>query len=231
MASASAATMPSVEPSQVPNQPWSVASVIVASMVLSPSSARKNAVPTAMTARLPARFTFSCSSSVRVSPLSVQNPKARNASAAARLIQPVGRAAPRPNPMATDTRCTIAVAAVMPSSTGHTLKRVAKVRAMSWDLSPSSATKMTPKATRVLVRTASTGALLVRPGPRRGPRSRHTYAWIEGLARLAGAGPHGRTPPGWTGPRQYVDRDIGGYSPSLRRTLPDLCGQDAGVEG
>src|SRR3954451_22253028 len=67
-------------------------------MVLSPSSARKNAVPTAMTARLPARLTFSCSSSVRVSPRRVQKPKAMNASAATRLIQPVGRAAPSPKP-------------------------------------------------------------------------------------------------------------------------------------
>ena len=59
--------------------------------------------------------------------------------------------------MATDTRWTTAVAIVMPMSTGHTLKRVAKVSAMSWDLSPSSATKMTPKETSVLMNTASTG--------------------------------------------------------------------------
>ncbi len=114
-------------------------------------------MPTAMTARLPTRLTLSFSSSVRVSPCRVQNPKATKASAATRLIQPVGRAAPRPTPMPTDTRCTIAVATVMPMSTGHTLKRVAKVRAMSWDLSPSSATKMTPKETSVLMSTASTG--------------------------------------------------------------------------
>ena len=50
MASASAATMPSVEPSQVPNQPYWVARVIVASIVLSPSSARKNATDAATTA-------------------------------------------------------------------------------------------------------------------------------------------------------------------------------------
>src|SRR3954447_23181894 len=67
--------------------------------------------------------------------------------------------------MPTETRWTTAVAIVMPSRTGHTLKRVAKVIAMSWDLSPSSATKMTPKATRVLTRTASTG-------PAGGPLSR-----------------------------------------------------------
>jgi hypothetical protein len=129
---------------------------MVASIVLSPSSARKNAVPTAMTARLPTRLTFSFSSSVRTSPWRVQKPKAMNASAAARLIQPVGSAAPSPKPMATEARWTIAVAIVMPRRTGHTLKRVAKVRAMSWDLSPSSATKMTPKETSVLTKTAST---------------------------------------------------------------------------
>src|SRR3954454_11600971 len=45
----------------------------------------------------------------------------------------------------------------MPTRTVQTLNRVAKVSAMSWDLSPSSATKMTPNARSVLVRTASTG--------------------------------------------------------------------------
>ena len=49
MASASATTMPIVEPSHVPNRPSRVASVIVASIVLSPSSARKNTNPTVST--------------------------------------------------------------------------------------------------------------------------------------------------------------------------------------
>src|SRR3954453_15172709 len=106
MASASAATMPSVEPSQVPNQPWSVARVIVASMVLSPSPAKKNATPTAIPARLPTRLTFSFSSSVRVSPRSVHRPKMMKAIAAARLIQPVGGGAPRPWRMPTDPGAT-----------------------------------------------------------------------------------------------------------------------------
>ena len=165
---------------------------------------------------LAARLTFSFSSSVRLSPCRVQNPKARKASAATRLIHPVGSAAPRPNPMPTDARCTTAVAIVMPMSTGHTLKRVAKVRAMSWDLSPSSATKMTPKETSVLMRTASTdGWGLSRSGRgRRETSTRQHAAWVEGLARLAGGAARpdiGRR----TGVRQYVDRDIGGYSPSL----------------
>ena len=182
-------------------------------------------MPTAITARLPTRLTFSFSSSVSASPRRVQKPKAMKASAATRLIHPVGRAAPRPNPMPTDTRCTTAVAMVMPRSTGQTLKRVAKVSAMSWDLSPSSATKMTPKATSVLTRTASTGrwASLVRPGRRRETSTRQRAAWIEGLARLAGAGPRGRTSAGRTGVRQHVDRDIGGYSPSLTLRLPAVA--------
>src|SRR4051794_11480237 len=45
-------------------------------------------------------------------------------------------------------------------------------------------------------------------------------AWIEGLARLAGAGPRGRTSAGRAGVGQCVDRDIGGYSPSLPLSLP-----------
>src|SRR4051812_13980261 len=109
----------------------------------------------------------------------------------------------------------------MPMRTGHTLKRVAKVNAMSWDLSPSSATKMTPNARSVLARTASTG----RFGPlwsdrgERKPSTRHIAAWIEGLARLEdqAARPDVRRR---TGVGQCVDRDIGGYSPSLAASLP-----------
>jgi hypothetical protein len=52
MASASAATMPTVEPIHVPNQPSVVARVTVANMVLSPSSARKKAIATAKNADL-----------------------------------------------------------------------------------------------------------------------------------------------------------------------------------
>src|SRR3954453_4378270 len=109
----------------------------------------------------------------------------------------------------------------MPTSTGHTLKRVAKVNAMSWDLSPSSATKMTPNARSVLARTASTG----RYGPLWSDRVRgedldpaHT-AWIEGLARLENQAARPDVRRG-TGVCQCVDRDIGGYSPSLPSSLP-----------
>ena len=96
MARPSAATMPSVEPSHTPNQPCWVASVIVASMVLSPNSARKNA---AEAARIAERFdfsAFSCSPSLSESPHSVQAPKPTNATAAINAIQPVGSVAPSP---------------------------------------------------------------------------------------------------------------------------------------
>src|SRR3954468_17010831 len=117
--------------------------------------------------------------------------------------------------MPTDTRWTIAVAIVMPSRTGQTLNRVAKVSAMSWDLSPSSGTKMTPNETTVLMKTASTGDAgpSVRPGRGRETSTRQSSAWIEGLARLAGTRPIGRT---GTRACQCVDRVVGGYSPSLR---------------
>ena len=118
IASASAATMPTVEPTQVPNQPYCVARVIVASIVLSPSSARKNATDAAATAEPVERSALACSSSVSESPRSVHAPKPKNATAATSAIQPVGSAVPRPWPTATDTACTTAVAIVMPASTG-----------------------------------------------------------------------------------------------------------------
>ena len=58
------------------------------------------------------------SSSVRASPRRVQAPNPRNATPATRPIHPVGRAEPSACPMVTDTRCTSAVAAVMPAMTG-----------------------------------------------------------------------------------------------------------------
>jgi hypothetical protein len=65
--------------------------------------------------------------------------------AAAMVIGRVGSAEPTMAPSATENPCTTAVAKVMPINTARSGKRVAKVRAMSWLLSPSSATKMTPK--------------------------------------------------------------------------------------
>ena len=54
--------------------------------------------------------------------------------------------------MPTDIACTTAVAVVMPASTTRIGNRVAKVRAINWLLSPSSATKMKAK----LIRNAET---------------------------------------------------------------------------
>ena len=66
--------------------------------------------------------------------------------------------------MATDARCTTAVATVMPISTGIGLNRVAKVSAISWDLSPSSATKMTPKLTTSAAKNPSMTSFPFMPG-------------------------------------------------------------------
>ena len=68
----------------------------------------------------------------------------------------VGSEAPSAAPMATEPRWTSRVAMAIPTRTGSARKRVAKVRAMSWLLSPSSATKITAK----LSRKASTGRSL-----------------------------------------------------------------------
>ena len=80
--------MPTVLPIQVPSQSSRTASVMVASIVLSPSSARKNARPTARSADPVAFFAFSASSSVSSSPRSVQAAKPRKAIPAAIAIGP-----------------------------------------------------------------------------------------------------------------------------------------------
>jgi hypothetical protein len=121
---------------------FSAARVTVASIVLSPSSARKNTPPTARTADLVAVAAFRSSSSLSSSPRRVQAAKQKNASPARIEIGPVGSTAPSAAPSSTLSRWTIAVATVMPMSTVGARNRVAKVRAMSWLLSPSSATKI-----------------------------------------------------------------------------------------
>src|SRR3954452_23995619 len=123
--------------------------------------------------------------------------------------------------MPTETRWTTAVAIVMPRRTVHTRYRVAKVSAMSCDLSPSSATKMTPKESRVLYRTAST-----KDGPLWSGRIEARD--LDPTAELSGLGPppprrkDAARPAGVrkTGVRQYVDRHIGASSPSLARSMP-----------
>ena len=164
MASASAATIPSVEPSQVPTTPWVVARVTVASMVLSPSSARKNTVPTLSTALRPERAARASSSSDNRSPRTVHAPKPRNARPATKATARSGIAAPTAAPTATDSRCTTAVATVIPVSTTAARYRVANARAINWLLSPSSATKMTPKLSR---NACSTPVTLVAGGAQR----------------------------------------------------------------
>jgi hypothetical protein len=74
MASASAATMPGVEPIHTPTQSLSAARVTVASIVLSPSSASTNADITAKNAGAVVRWARAASSAERRSPRSVHNP-------------------------------------------------------------------------------------------------------------------------------------------------------------
>src|SRR6476620_1243439 len=97
---------------------------------------------------------------------------------------------------------------------------------MSWLLSPSSATKITPKARRMRatgsVRFSSRGGST--PGRSRDlPSTRRAAAGVEGLARLAeafGTGPGG----------QRVDPDVEGYSPSPD-TLPAPARLPSGGSG
>ncbi len=100
----------------------------------------------------------------------------------------------------------------MPISTGNVRYLVAKASAMSWDLSPSSATKMTPKLITSAARNPSMMSFPDQAGGRCGDAlDPAATAWVEGLARLA---ERGRVAGRVT--RQYVDHDVMGYSPSLR---------------
>src|SRR5215207_5301497 len=117
--------------------------------------------------------------------------------------------------MPTETACTTAVATVMPISTGTGLKRVANVSAMSCDLSPSSATKITAKLSAVATRNPS----MRTPGEQQtGARARGDLdpagteiGQVEGLARPGLPRPPGRA---LEQQSQYVDHDVGSYSPS-----------------
>ena len=121
MASPSARTMPMVDPAHVPSAPSLVASVMVASMVLSPSSARKKAVPTARSAAPVLLRALAASSSVSSSPRRVHSAKPRNATPATTAIAPwcSAKDVPIQAPIPTEARWTRAVAAVMPSSTSR----------------------------------------------------------------------------------------------------------------
>src|SRR3712207_1555022 len=105
----------------------------------------------------------------------------------------------------------------MPIRTGQGLKRVANVSAISWDLSPSSATKMTAKLTAVATRKPSIrcpSRLCGRDGTQGDLDPAEDAARVEGLVRLdEAAWPDARA-------RQYVDHGVADYSPSLRRAYP-----------
>ncbi|BDH55176.1 hypothetical protein MTP03_01150 [Tsukamurella sp. PLM1] len=94
IASASAATMPAVEPIQTPNQSCWVVRVIVASIVLSPSSDRKNADVTARNTDRVTRSAVADSSSDRVSPRHVQNANTSIETPATAVMRWVGIAEP-----------------------------------------------------------------------------------------------------------------------------------------
>ena len=148
----SAATIPIVDPSHVPHSPSVEARVTVASIVLSPNSAKKKATPTAITTDRVTCAARAPSSSLRLSPRRVQNPKPRKAAPAATVITRIGNAAENAAPIPTERAWATAVATEMPTSTGMIRYRAANASAMSWLLSPNSATKTMPK----LIQNAST---------------------------------------------------------------------------
>ena len=129
-----------------------------------------------------AESALACSASVRVSPRSVHAPNARNAKPATSEIQAVGSAAPAQYPMATDAACTTAVATVIPIRTGQGLNRVANVMAMSCDLSPSSATKITPKLTASAATNPCIGTL---PAPGAGTGRSYRQPWPTRAGRAS----------------------------------------------
>src|SRR5438128_12432739 len=77
---------------------------MVASIVLSPSSARKKVSPTVSSR--PKRAWGGCASSASVSPRRVQRPTTMDDSPASRCSQKTGRAIPAASPMPTEKRCT-----------------------------------------------------------------------------------------------------------------------------
>ncbi len=120
----------------------------MASIVLSPSSARKNAVPMVRIAQRPPRLARASSSSPSLSPRIVQAANTKNAMPATTWMSDVGRASANNEPMRTDPAWTSRVASVTATSTVSARYRVAKVIAISWLLSPSSARKITPNERR-----------------------------------------------------------------------------------
>ena len=136
--------MPAVDPSQVPIGSSVVARVTVASIVLSPSSARKNAVPIVTSAQRPVRFARPRSASPSSSPRWVQPAKPKKARPATTWIAAVGRASANAEPRRTEPAWTTSVAMVTATSTVMARYRAANASAISWLLSPSSASRITP---------------------------------------------------------------------------------------
>lgn len=119
-ATASAATIPNVDPSQTEAHAGSLPAIeTVASCVLSPSSERKNA--SATTPNVPSSgIRRTCvSSSLSVSPRRLHHAKPRNERPTAMRSGASGTTPSITRPMPTDPRCTISVAAVTPDSTTH----------------------------------------------------------------------------------------------------------------
>src|SRR6476646_6971321 len=174
MASASATTIPAVDPSHVPRASSCVARVTVASIVLSPSSARKKAVPTVrMTEPVVWRLARSSSSAPRTSPRQVQIAKAKNASPATIEMTLAGMTAATVAPSTTEPRWMMAVAIVIATSTDNAGYLVAKASAISWLLSPSSAMKITPNDRRK-------ASISERPGPSSPPAGEQTDRGDDG---------------------------------------------------
>src|SRR4051794_1874042 len=106
----------------------------------------------------------------------------------------------------------------MPTSTSHDRYRVANAIAINWDLSPSSATKITPKLTASAAPNPCICTLPVcEPGLGADDLDPASQPESKVSPTPPPAGPRGRAPG-----RQHVDHDVGSYSPSLAIILPDL---------
>ena len=177
----------------------------------------------------PARAAAVSSSSSSWSPRSVHAANPRKARPATIVIGRVGRWSAASRPTATEAAWVIAVAIVMPMSTRHAGKRVAKASAMSWLLSPSSATKITPK---LIAKACTVGAPRGSGTGSRLTSTRHAWYQVEGLARPPAAGPADRVPQGTS---VSIDR-LGllpfAADPATRRSRPSAtCGHRAGCMG
>jgi hypothetical protein len=109
----------------------------------------------------------------------------------------------------------------MPVSTVTTRYRVANVNAINCDLSPNSATKMTPKLTTSAAKnpsTASSRDIHTGQDARDDLDPAHLPEPKVSLTPQCGAmGPGSRT-------SQYVDHHVGSYSPSRSSRLADARG-------